>query len=128
MKNTRRSRNDVGQTLVNAAEIDAKPYLVTPSFTRNQETPIKMLSVESSMVNAIGYDEDNEDLFLEYNSGDTYRYPMVSAARFIKILNAPSVGHAIHEYILQRQIELGVQLGEKLNANNFEYVYGGNVR
>jgi len=51
-----------------------------------------MISVDSSNVAAVGYDEDSSTLQVEFNNGGTYQYFDVSVHLFEGLRDADSVG------------------------------------
>ena len=51
-----------------------------------------MIPVNSSNIVAIGHDKEFARLFVEFTSGDTYRYDGVEADTFDAMLHAESVG------------------------------------
>jgi lysyl-tRNA synthetase class 2 len=55
--------------------------------------------VSSSMIAAVGYDEDREVLEVEFSSGTVYRYLRVSLAVFEAFLAARSKGRFFNERI-----------------------------
>lgn len=48
--------------------------------------------VSSSAIRAIGYDEDERTLHVEFASGQRYEYPGVDPEEHQALLSAPSVG------------------------------------
>lgn len=53
---------------------------------------MEMVSVDSSNVAAVGYDDETETLAVEFNSGSVYHYSNVSRDTFEALRDAPSVG------------------------------------
>jgi hypothetical protein len=53
---------------------------------------MKMQPVSSSNINAIGYDEANKELHVEFSSGKTYSYEGVSQETYEAMRDASSVG------------------------------------
>lgn len=51
-----------------------------------------MIPVNSSNIVAIGHDKEFARLFVEFTSGDTYRYDGVEADTFDTLMGAESVG------------------------------------
>jgi hypothetical protein len=51
-----------------------------------------MISVQSSNIAALGYDEQNQIAYVRFNNGSTYIYKGVSQAEFNNLKNAPSIG------------------------------------
>ena len=69
-----------------------------------------LIAVESSHVKAVGFEEDGEmelkntmkrilygTLYVQFTNGKVYAYPHVSQHDFLAILNAESVGEALHD-------------------------------
>ena len=59
---------------------------------------MKMVQVESSHINAIGYDEETKVMKVEYTSG-TYEYSDVPKNVYEQIMSADSKGRALKEAI-----------------------------
>jgi hypothetical protein len=53
---------------------------------------MEMVSVSSSNIREIGYDEENEVLGVVFHSGTLYHYQGVSLGTFEELRDAPSVG------------------------------------
>ena len=60
---------------------------------------MEMHSVQSSNINAIGYDEGSETLQIEFINGGTYQYFDVPQHVFDGIMNADSKGKFLHSNI-----------------------------
>ncbi len=60
---------------------------------------VKMISVESSNVESVGYDEEEQVLYVRFLTGAVYIYKGVSLYEFEGLLNAPSVGSYLHRNI-----------------------------
>ncbi|KKM06703.1 hypothetical protein LCGC14_1741290 [marine sediment metagenome] len=63
---------------------------------------VKMVSVESSNIEAVGYDEQKEELFIEFkNKGEntTYKYRGVPSKKYDSMVKADSVGRFFHKHI-----------------------------
>lgn len=60
---------------------------------------IKMQSVASSNLSAVGYDEESKTLRVEFNSGSTYEYRGVPKRTFDDLLGAESIGSFFHSHI-----------------------------
>jgi len=63
-----------------------------------------MIPVNSSNVAAIGYDDDEDELWVEYTWGGTYRYFGVSKQRFIALMSAMSKGQYINRVISKQYL------------------------
>ena len=55
-----------------------------------------MISVSSSNVASVGYDEQNEIAYVRFLNGTLYIYKGVPKYEFEGLLNAPSVGSYLH--------------------------------
>jgi KTSC domain len=64
-----------------------------------QLDPIAMLPVSSSMVNTLGYDEDNQILQVEFHNGAIYQYSEVDEDTWEDFCQAESVGRFYNEEI-----------------------------
>lgn len=60
---------------------------------------INMVPVESSNVESIGYDENEQILYVRFLTGATYIYKGVNEYEFNGLLTAPSVGSYLHRNI-----------------------------
>lgn len=56
--------------------------------------------VESSMLAAIGYDEQLQALVVLYNSGKAYQYTQVPAEIYQGLITAPSKGRYMLDHII----------------------------
>ena len=54
---------------------------------------IKMIPVASSLIKAVGYDPETQELSVEFHKGDTYVYRGVPQLVYDAMKDAPSVGH-----------------------------------
>jgi hypothetical protein len=61
---------------------------------------IKMVKVESSCIKSIGYDEEKSELFVEFTSGKTYKYPNCSKTLHEKFMNSTSKGRFLNDYFV----------------------------
>jgi hypothetical protein len=61
---------------------------------------MEMVTVESSMISAVGYDEAGEILEVVFNSGSIYRYSGVPKDVYEGLLAADSKGSFMHNNIL----------------------------
>jgi hypothetical protein len=66
-----------------------------------EEIEVNMIDVESSVINAIGYDRDENELYVQFDSNSefVYRYTGVGQDIFIDFLNANSKGTFYSENI-----------------------------
>jgi KTSC domain len=53
---------------------------------------MEMIPVSSSNIAAVGYDEDNQTLLIEFNNGTNYQYFDVPERIFIELRDAGSIG------------------------------------
>ena len=60
---------------------------------------MEMIPVESSNIAAVGYDGEEKELRIEFNSGKTYAYQDVPSELFDGIMEAKSVGKYFHANI-----------------------------
>lgn len=60
---------------------------------------VNMIPVSSSNVDSIGYDENQQILYVRFLNGSLYIYKGVSSYEFDGLLNAPSVGSYLHRNI-----------------------------
>ncbi|GAK47726.1 hypothetical protein LOSG293_110420 [Secundilactobacillus oryzae JCM 18671] len=60
---------------------------------------MELISVVSSDLSAIGYDEYNQQLEIVFNSGGTYLYSGVPSSVYEGLLNAGSKGRYFHAFI-----------------------------
>jgi len=58
-----------------------------------------MIAVESSNIDAVGYTEDDQHLFVTFKNGDTWRYDGVPQETFEDFINSDSAGKAFHSMI-----------------------------
>lgn len=61
---------------------------------------VELQSVESSMVDSIGYDEEAEELVVEYLSGKTHSYPAPPGA-LEEALEARSLGGFLYKNVIE---------------------------
>ncbi len=59
----------------------------------------QMHQVDSSNVQAVGYDADNREIYVEFIGGDTYVYSEADQATFDGLLHASSVGSYLNRVI-----------------------------
>jgi hypothetical protein len=62
-------------------------------------TEPEMQMVDSSSVEAVGYDADNGAIYVRFLSGDTYVYSGADQGTFEELLNAESVGNYLNRVI-----------------------------
>jgi hypothetical protein len=61
-----------------------------------------LVQVESSNVAAVGYDEEQESLYVEFKSGSTYKYLEVPFYAYEEMLSADSIGRYLNKEIKGR--------------------------
>ena len=69
---------------------------------------VDMYDVDSSTVKAVGYDRYTLTLYVQYHTGDIYRYQNVPADYWSALQNAESKGSWVHWFL-------------KINADSFPY-------
>ncbi|MCK5156808.1 MAG: KTSC domain-containing protein [Spirochaetales bacterium] len=57
---------------------------------------VKMISVSSSNIAAVGYDVESEIVHVQFVNGSEYIYKGVPQHEFDGLLNAPSIGSYLH--------------------------------
>lgn len=62
----------------------------------------RMQPVQSSSVDAVGFDPTRNELIIRFVSGGTYVYGMVPSAVFEALLDADSIGRFVNERIKPR--------------------------
>lgn len=60
---------------------------------------MEMQPVKSSNVKAVGYDEENKTLQVEFRSGGIYQYPGVQPEMYADLLAAESVGRFVSKVV-----------------------------
>jgi len=60
---------------------------------------VDLISVDSSSVRGIGYDDDRRSLYVQYVDGEVYEYFKVPKSDYIDLLNAKSIGWWINKRI-----------------------------
>jgi hypothetical protein len=60
---------------------------------------MEMQPVKSSNVRAVGYDEENKTLTVEFRSGGIYQYPGVPPEMYADLLAAESVGRFVSQVV-----------------------------
>lgn len=60
---------------------------------------IGMEVVSSSMLKAIGYDESDQTVSVQFKNGDVWHYIGVDKQTYDFVRSAPSIGHAFIQYI-----------------------------
>ena len=63
---------------------------------------VEMQPVESSNIEAIGYDELEQALYVTFHSSGAYRYTGVSLETYNELMEAPSKGRYLAENIKGR--------------------------
>lgn len=61
--------------------------------------PVDMVPVISSNLEAVGYDDDKKELFVQFTSGKVFKYKGVSASAYAGLLGAESKGKHFHRHI-----------------------------
>lgn len=60
---------------------------------------MEMISVSSSNVSAVGYDNDTSTLQIRFNDGSLYQYFDVPKPIYVGLLAADSVGKFMHQNV-----------------------------
>jgi hypothetical protein len=72
----------------------------TSQFVQGEASrPMLMQAVTSSVIDAIGYDEDGAWLLVRFNNGRLYRYRGVPEAEFDALVQASSIGGYYNRHI-----------------------------
>lgn len=58
-----------------------------------------MQAVQSSNIESIGHDSENNVLHVKFKNGGTYTYQGVDTRKFLKLKGAESVGSHLHQEI-----------------------------
>lgn len=61
---------------------------------------MERVAVQSSMIQAVGYDAQTRVLEVAFNSGHVYRYTQVPPTQYAGLLAADSKGAYMHEHII----------------------------
>ena len=61
---------------------------------------MKLIPVESSMIQAVGYDPDTQELEIVFNSGNVYRYVNVPQKEYEGLMSADSKGQYMRANII----------------------------
>jgi hypothetical protein len=61
----------------------------------------QMQAVESSNISAIGYDQDTDELFIEFKNGNVYVYKEVPFEMYTAMMDADSKGSFFYKHIRQ---------------------------
>ncbi len=77
---------------------------------------IERIAVDSSMLNAVAYDEDEQILYAEFsNTGHVYAYYEVEKETFEELLDSDSVGGYMRSCII------GAYGDSKVNRRDFKW-------
>jgi hypothetical protein len=61
---------------------------------------MKLKAVDSSMLVAVGYDDETKEMRVIYNTGDTYRYLNVPKSIYKELLKAESKGAFMKTHVI----------------------------
>lgn len=86
---------------------EVMPYRIVPNLPKTKKLDtyqlpmptIVMWKVNSSNVEYVGYDADNQQLYVQYKGGDTYQYDGVEDAIWNGLRNADSKGSYLHWFV-----------------------------
>lgn len=67
---------------------------------KQEEKAMKLTTVESSMIHAVGYDRKTRTLEVVFNSGKTYRYYDVPPKEYKGLMEAESKGRYMRAHII----------------------------
>ena len=74
---------------------------------------MKMQSVKSSNVRAVGYDGETKTLQVEFKSGGIYQYAGVQPEMYADLLEAESVGRFVSQVVRSGRKGLRIEEGKK---------------
>ena len=60
---------------------------------------VNMKQVNSTHIHAVGYDQTNNELHVEYKGGGKYRYKDVPPEKARMVMNSGSIGSALHQHV-----------------------------
>lgn len=63
---------------------------------------VPLIPVDSSNIEAVGYDPESQVMHVKFRSGDTYQYSGVPADEHQALMSAPSIGGHFHRRIKGR--------------------------
>jgi hypothetical protein len=55
-----------------------------------------MIPVNSSTITRVGYDENAQELYVEFKNGGLYLYQNVGSVEYDSFIHAPSLGQYLH--------------------------------
>ena len=61
---------------------------------------LKLQAVDSSMLVAVGYDEENREMRVIFTTGDTYRYLNVPKSTYLELMNSESKGAYMKTHVI----------------------------
>lgn len=61
---------------------------------------MELITVNSEMVHALGYDDEEQELEVIFTSGGIYRYSNVPRSVFDDMMKSPSIGQYMHTHIM----------------------------
>lgn len=77
---------------------------------------IERIAVDSSMLNAVAYDEEEQILYAEFsNTGNIFAYYEVEKETFEELLGGGSIGSYMRSFVI------GAYGYEKVNRRNFKW-------
>lgn len=60
---------------------------------------MEMIRVVSSAIDAVGYDKERQQLYIQFKQGDTYTFCRVPESIFQNLMSASSKGHYYDTFI-----------------------------
>ena len=61
---------------------------------------IKMVNVESSCIESVGFVEEQNELYVKFNNGRTYKYFDCSKKLYETFMNSSSKGRFLNDYFV----------------------------
>ena len=61
---------------------------------------MKLRAVDSSMLVAVGYDDETKEMRIIYKTGDTYRYMNVPKSVYMELLKSESKGAYMQTHVI----------------------------
>ena len=65
------------------------------------EKVLRKVPISSSHILSAEYDDENQEMFIEFDNGSRYRYSNVDSVVFTAFMDSPSKGNYLHKVIKQ---------------------------
>ncbi len=65
------------------------------------EKVLRKIPISSSHILSAEYDDENQEMFIEFDNGSRYRYSNVDPVVFTAFMDSPSKGNYLHKVIKQ---------------------------